>query len=516
MTVKKFLCVVLSFVMVCCALINVSAEESLCDKVGIPEDLSSHVLVKFDGNETSANPTTIANTQIINLGDSIGMFSSPWNSYYKITANSGRAAILNSTNIYMSGQDAVTSKGYQLYCISADGTSNGLATVENNGWIMAIGEHDTVNIPIVDSFELAYTDGDSIGISNFPSGVTANTKAVGGKAFDDNSIEFVVAPGAVLNSANPARVVFNKVKTLNSPKTVVTAEFSVRVTGDAVAYVERNGGIKLFELTSDGIFKYKSYDKGVNVEEKVCDDASQWHNVAITYDYAGNRIVYYFDGVKLAATGNLTSSADLTEVRLCVKSQEYVEGGSVAYDDFVLRRGYYTGAGTQLNVKNLAENIAVDTNAKKIYYNSDDIDVTAVCDEITASTDASKASAYTDASLTESATGNIQPSNVIVVKTADKIHYETYTVEKRSNELVVISENGMIKATQLYNNGSDNLIIAEYDSERTCLTNIKVESGVESVEIKDNTASGCTYKAFLWDDMDNIRPVLASLAYPSK
>lgn len=37
MTLKKFLCVVLSFVMVCCALINVSAEESLCDKVGSPK-----------------------------------------------------------------------------------------------------------------------------------------------------------------------------------------------------------------------------------------------------------------------------------------------------------------------------------------------------------------------------------------------------------------------------------------------------------------------------------------------
>lgn len=320
------------------------AVQPMCDEVGIASDLSSHKIIKLDGAEGTSGQSTITNTQIINLGDSIGIFSSPWNPYYRITTSSAVSALLNSDNINLSKEEAVTDSGYHIACFNSDGIDDKGSIADGGSKIVATKDDVTYEIPVVDSVLLANYDETDIGKDwkNAPSGtsIKRDVPGLGGKASDDCALVFTVNPEKTLSSGNPLRADNRDIASLNSPKTVITLQFSIRITGDVVASLQRNGGYDLFKLTSDGMMKYYCYDKQKNVEVKVCDDMSYWHNVAITYDYAGNRLIYYFDGEQLPYTGDLASST-LSELRFGVASSTYQTGGTVAFDNLKINRGYF-------------------------------------------------------------------------------------------------------------------------------------------------------------------------------
>ncbi|MBQ4528290.1 MAG: heparinase II/III family protein [Clostridia bacterium] len=324
--------------------LNSYANQSVLSKVGIAEDMSSHSVIKLDGNMGTALQTNIENTQVVNLGDSIGLFSSPWNPYYRLTHDSCVSAILNSQKLNLDEDERVTSEGYSLQYFDSNGIHDSSKTVEAGGWIEAVRDSETIKIPVVDFSELEFFDGSEIGKdwSNSPSGTYINRYAenMGGKISSDTCLQLNVDRETVISSSNPLRCDNRSIGSLNSPKSVITVEFDIRVTGDAVASVRRNNGYNIFKLSSDGILKYYSYDNQGNVEIDVCKDASLWHKIAFTYDYAGNRILYYFDGEILGCTGDLTFE-DLTELRFGIDNGTYESGGSVCFDNLSVYRGYY-------------------------------------------------------------------------------------------------------------------------------------------------------------------------------
>ena len=109
---KRVISILTAITLLCSfSLTNIFAEQTLCEKVGIG-DLSAHTVIKLDGNEGTPEQTNIQNTQIINLGSSIGVFSNPWNDDYRISGDSVCSAILNSTDLNLTEQ--ATSEGYNI------------------------------------------------------------------------------------------------------------------------------------------------------------------------------------------------------------------------------------------------------------------------------------------------------------------------------------------------------------------------------------------------------------------
>ncbi|MBR5504969.1 MAG: hypothetical protein IKV73_01480, partial [Clostridia bacterium] len=337
---------------------NSFAAQTLCELIGIG-DLSANKIIILDGAEGTSAQKTVTNTQIINLGDSIGVFSNPWNTDYRISGDSLRSAILNSTDLNLSDEAASTSEGYNIKYISPMEVGDGTQTVDG-GVVRAEKDGAAIDVPIVTSKVLASYDGSHIGTdwSNAPSGTSLkrNVTGLAGKLVNDNAFQFTVNAGTTLKSSNPARADTRGIDTLNTPKTVVTVEFEIRVTGDAVGLVERNSGYSLMKLSADGILSYKSYDDNAIIDVQVCSDASQWHDVAITYDYAADRIIYYFDGEMLPKTGNAISGADLTEIRFGLDNITYTTGGTVCVDNLYINRGYYNPAASDNPIKTACKN----------------------------------------------------------------------------------------------------------------------------------------------------------------
>lgn len=405
--------------------INVFAEEqTLCEKVGIG-DLSSHKVIMSDGNEYADSPTLIANTQIINLGSSIGAYSSP-HSTYRITGDSLCAAILGTDTLNYDSEAVLTSEGYSLHYIGPSGSEEKNQTVEAGGYIRATKEQEIIDIPIVDKTTLKTYDGNQIGVDWQNNGGTGvhrgvNSSDLAGKASDDTIFWFSVGAGAVVNTA---RAHNHNIDTLNTPGTVITVEFAMRVTGDVVAVVENNNqGYQLMKFNSDGTFSYRCHDKNAMIDVKACSDGSLWHNVALVYDYAGNRVIYYFDGQRLPELGRITTD-ELTGLRFIVANGTYTQGGTAEFDNLRISRGFYKpyepASLTSVSSDVTVENDTVLYDAEKLK----DISMLTT----TLETDADRITVYKDKTLRE-VSETLDDGNMLVLYSEETDAYSYYELK---------------------------------------------------------------------------------------
>lgn len=510
MKVKKVLSIIATIAMLCSLFaVSVAAgEETLCAKVGIASDLSATKIIKYDGTQFQDAPNLNTNYQVINLGDKLGVFSL---SYYKVTGKSLCALLLGQTNLKFDAAETLTSTGYKLEYYTPAGIKDESAAVENGGTLRATKDDDVVNIPIVDSVHLI-----SGGIGAFNTGGTTmkNLKGLGGKAFDDESYQIAVPP---LTNISTARARAVNINSKNTPLTMITAEFQLRITGDVKVNVyNNNGNSSVFSY--DGTLSKRTYPNtsGALTSHTVCDDASLWHNVAVEFNYPDNRVYWYYDGVKVAGDAGLCNSA-ITELRFEINGSNFAEGGTVEIDNLIIHRGAYTGRGITVSKKSASDNVGIDTTAKKIYYKGDSLtkaDLAAALAEIT---DASDIKLYADTTLAEAAPDTIADGNAAVLTTASGTHCETYIAEKKSdNEIIISSDGADIKAYTVYNYGAGQLLIAEYNASGTKLLGVKPATDFTGVTIADKTADGNIYKAFLWDSVTTADPILPSCSYPSK
>ena len=91
---------------------QVQADGTLLTSYGFQTDLSGNKFIKWDGNQYTTTPNTIANVSVINLGDKLGVFNHPTNGYYKTYANNLRACILGYETL--NGNSNTTEEGYWL------------------------------------------------------------------------------------------------------------------------------------------------------------------------------------------------------------------------------------------------------------------------------------------------------------------------------------------------------------------------------------------------------------------
>ena len=405
--------------------INVFAEEeTMCEKVGIG-DLSTHKIIKCDGKESTDTPTLIANTQIINLGDSIGVYSSPFDSY-RITGSSLCAAILGKKTLDFDAATELTSNGYSIIYIAPSGSEDASQAVEDGGIIRATKDEEVINIPISAKTVLKTYDGNQIGVdwqNNGGAGVHRgpNTTDPAGKTSDDKIFWFSVGAGATINTA---RAHNHNINTINSPKTVITVEFAVRVTGDAVASIENNNqGYQLMKFKSDGVFSYRSQDKNGMVDVEACDDGSKWHNVAFVYDYAGNRVIYYFDGIKLPELGRVTSD-ELTGLRFVVPNGTYVNGGTVEFDNLRISRGFYEPY-LPTSLTALSSDVTIEDNT--VLYDGEKVtSISQLTDAL--ETDADRITVYSDKTM-KTETDTLSDGNMMVLYKEATDSYSYYELK---------------------------------------------------------------------------------------
>ncbi|MBR5506032.1 MAG: hypothetical protein IKV73_06990 [Clostridia bacterium] len=508
MKLNKTVCIILAIILsISFSATNVFAEEpTLCEKVGIG-DLSSHKIIKLDGNENSGSPTLMANTQIINLGNSIGVFSSPL-SGFKITGDSVRAAILGSNVLKPEFETTLTSEGYTIQYVSPSGSSDGNQTVEAGGIIRAVKGQETIDIPVVDKTVLKTYDGNQIGMDWQNNGGTivyrdVNTADLAGKANDDKIFWFKVNAGA---SVNTARAHNHNINTLNTPQTVITVEFAVRVTGDAVATIENNNnGWQMMKYTSDGTFTYRSEAKNAMVDVAACSDGTQWHNVAMVYDYAGARIIYYFDGQMLPELGRNTagSAYELTGIRFVVPNGTYAKGGTVEFDNLRISRGFYKPYSPTTLSSNSSD---VSVEKGSILYDGEKVTSVAQLTSVL-TTDADTVTIYKDKTLKETS-DTLNDGNVMVLYKQDTdafSYYELKSLKVTVNSINFARVDGKVScnATLSYP-GSDGtevtLVMALIDSDgriaKLASSPATEVTGTKILETPAIDAAGLTPKAF--------------------
>ena len=349
------------------ACISVMAEESLCDIVGITESVADKI-IKFDGNRYGANPTLVANYQIVPLDDRVGVFSNLSHNDYKIFTTGLRVALVGGSS--NEDRNNTTANGYKISITDADRTDSlgGDDVIAGGEWIKAEknGE-ETIWIPIVNSYIAQYdSDIGTVAEITLPNEYAAvsHEGGIGGRAFDDNASVF-----RTTNWPGKARFSFA------APKCVCTYEVSVYAPNEGTAIIYGDTASaqpdKIASFTGGrfgtGYLKYDSSPWSGMKEY----DASDWHRIAVTFDPMRGQRWLYVDGELITNSLGWNNPSLYQNVEFGIRDAALE--GFVAYDDYTLSYGFYNPNADNIEI-NANDDIII--RDKALYYNSLNIETT--------------------------------------------------------------------------------------------------------------------------------------------
>lgn len=491
-----------------------SIGQTLCEKAGLAADISANKVIKLDGQQYKPEATLTDNYQVFNLGDRIAVFSSPANKLYKITANTLRGCELNWTSL--SGMTNQTSTGYSLYGLLPDKTSNGDAEMIRGSWLKAQKGSEVIEIPIVDTVDLAYYPGGSSGeaaVSAAGAEFDPNAADAPLKAYDDEAAVFTVAAGAELSQK-----VYTPVSTLaelNTPMTNITAAFSVCVTGDASACVYYSESDRiLFRLNADGSAEYPADYSYSDTNLKKKENAAapgKWHTVGITADYAGNRFFIWLDGELLTSNGWLTTGGTnphFDDIKLGVSAGKYTLGGKAAYDNLKISRGYFPAADHALTEEN-SDKLTFSGGTAVYDYNIEDTEE--LKGVLAAQTGAGAVRLFKSEDKREEAE-TVEEAKIAEVSSAGGITQNTYALEMKdplSSEVSFYTEDGRTAGIGKVVNGKTNasypvVMIMVMKNEKGVIERVYAAapaevSGTEYIQTELVPLNGCTPEVFFID-----------------
>lgn len=435
--------------------------------------------------------------------DSIVVLSHPHNASYWISSVMLYHEFYIGETLYQPFFSS--SNGYTLRYVDKNKVEKN-TEFTRDGYIKATkeGEED-VYIPIISKL-----DEESIDITRgYNPGSKSTAYGVCGKTADDISNGFTYTDSS---SGNQRYQTFSASTTSQKNTTIV---FNMYADSNADVLLVADGGFNFMKWSADGKISYISSTG--DWYEAATAERGKWHRVAITYDKARNRKIFYVDGKYI--NGKDSNDAEATNsvegLYFCAQSPPSPNTltGSIYFDDVVQYTGYYDMTG-DMTYSVCGTNVEVNTEANTIGYKN----ITSVNELKAAVADLTGASAvriYTDSTLSAEASELDKANNAAVIVSANGLGYSYYTLEDFADKITDIAfstEGGNIKASVTVNEAEEDmfLIIASYNTASSIkninLTKISASEDLGAEKFATIPYNPeCNTMAYLWSI--NLKPL---------
>ena len=503
--VKQILSLLLTAAMLMSA-VGITAfadDETLCEKVGITESLSSQI-IKFD-NQRYQNPPTLAdNYQIIPLGDCLGVFSDPNSDDRRVSANAAKVALAGGS--CNDDRNNANAKGYKFSIVQAD-KSTGLGgddAVVGGQYVKAEKGSEAVYIPIVDSYADASLPQNGLTSGYCPdgSGLDRSKAGFAGRGFDETAAVFTVPAGAAtpknfrIECSNKAEV-----------KTITTYYVSAYFDGETSLVLTGDGGKDLVRVAKDGTVKFANGDSYLDADG-VKLAKGEWHRFAYVVNMPYDWEELYIDGVR-AQSGSQkntgTWKSHITQIRM--GAGEDSGAGTIAFADFRVTRGYYSAA-DETAAKNLSDTISISGGTITV----DTRLIPDVKSLKTAINAAGEVKIYTDSTKTAYADTLANGCVAVILSPSGGVR-EEYAIAIEESELTDMQKIGL-NVSDTYTKGfhasgsaenTSNLYVKKLDNALAVFNNASQnEYSAYGWRVLETLSSSSGYELSLWDSTKTI------------